>query len=232
MGVPDEFMFRFSIPVINKMWGNSKPFFVTLMTNSDHEPYILPDGVGFIPRNKEMNKQMTEFADWSLSRFMQYASAQPWYNQTVFAFVADHGCLIGSNIYDISLPYHHIPFMIYTPGIEPKIFDKLGTQVDVPATLTSLLGISFVNNTFGIDLLNDERQAVVFSSDNTLACMNDSLLYIYNRELPDRLYYYRKKDVKDYSQAYPEIAEQLKKNAFSWLQTSQWMIENRKTRIN
>jgi phosphoglycerol transferase MdoB-like AlkP superfamily enzyme len=230
MGVSDEFMFRFSIPVINKMWENGKPFFVTLMTSSDHEPYILPDDTGFTPRNREINKQMTEFADWSLSRFMQYASAQPWYRQTVFAFVADHGCLIGQSLYDISLSYHHIPFIIHTPGMEPRVFDKLGTQVDIPATLASLLGISFVNNTFGIDLLNQDRQAVVFSTDNTLACMNDSLLYIYNRELPDKLHFYRKKDINDYSRTYPEITGQLKKTAFSWLQTSQWMIENRKTR--
>ncbi|MDR3180806.1 MAG: sulfatase-like hydrolase/transferase, partial [Prevotellaceae bacterium] len=105
MGVPDEFMFRFSIPVLNEMAAHETPFFAVMMTASDHEPYVLPNDVGFEPRNNELPKQMTEFADWSLSRFMEYASQQPWYAHTVFAFIADHGCVIGNSLYDISLTY-------------------------------------------------------------------------------------------------------------------------------
>jgi phosphoglycerol transferase MdoB-like AlkP superfamily enzyme len=231
MGVPDEFMFRFSIPVLNELAGRGAPFFAAMMTASDHEPYVLPGEVGFTPRNKELPKQMTEFADWSLRRFMEYASRQSWYAHTVFAFIADHGSVIGNSLYDISLTYHHIPFMIYIPGLQSKEVATLGVQADVTPTLASLLGVDCINNTFGIDLLNDTRRHVVFSSDHTLACLSDSLLFLYNKDLPDKLYRYREKDVTNYFDTYPGVADEMKKVAFSWLQTSQWMIENRKTSV-
>lgn len=232
MGVPDEFMFRFSIPVINRMAQHGAPFFVAMMTASDHTPYVLPGDVGFTPRNRELPKQMTEYADWSLSRFMAYAAEQPWYARTVFAFIADHGCVIGNSVYDISLTYHHIPFMIYAPGLRPQEIATPGVQADVTPTLASLLGIDGVNNTLGIDLLNDTRRHVVFSSDHTLACLTDSLLFLYNKDLPDRLHRYRDADTTNYCNACPATRDELKKTAFSWLQTSQWMIENRKTGLD
>jgi phosphoglycerol transferase MdoB-like AlkP superfamily enzyme len=124
-----------------------------MVTASDHEPYVLPEDVGFVPRNKKLPKQMTEYADWSLRRFMEYASAQPWYAHTVFAFIADHGAVIGNTVYDISLTYHHIPFMIYVPGLRLEEVATLGVQADVTPTLASLLGISCINNTFGIGII-------------------------------------------------------------------------------
>jgi phosphoglycerol transferase MdoB-like AlkP superfamily enzyme len=231
MGVPDEFMFRFSIPILNEMSENDAPFFAAMMTASDHEPYVLPEGTGFTPRNRELPKQMTEYADWSLRRFMEYASGQSWYEHTVFAFIADHGCIIGNNLYDISLTYHHIPFMIYIPHLQPKEITTLGVQEDVSPTLASLLGVACINNTFGIDLLNETRRHVVFSSDHTLACLTDSLLFLYNKDLPDKLYRYRDRDVYNYSTDCPGVREEMKKFAFSWLQTSQWMIGHRKTSV-
>jgi phosphoglycerol transferase MdoB-like AlkP superfamily enzyme len=162
---------------------------------------------------------------------MEYASQQPWYAHTVFAFIADHGCVIGNSLYDISLTYHHIPFMIYVSGLQPKEVATLGVQADVTPTLASLLGIGCVNNTFGIDLLNDTRRQVVFSSDHTLACLSDSLLFLYNKNLPDKLHRYREKDATNYSETYPDIRDEMKKTAFSWLQVSQWMIDNRKTSV-
>jgi phosphoglycerol transferase MdoB-like AlkP superfamily enzyme len=231
MGVPDEFMFRFSIPVLSAMAERGAPFFAAMMTASDHEPYVLPDDVGFEPRNHELPKQMTEFADWSLRRFMQYASEQPWYERTVFAFTADHGGIIGRSVYDISLTYHHIPFMIYIPGRPPEEITTLGVQADVTPTLASLLGISCINNTFGIDLLHDARRYAVFSSDYTLACLSDSLLFLYNKDFPDKLYRYREKDAASYRDTFPALSDEMKAVAFSWLQTSQWMIENRKTSL-
>jgi phosphoglycerol transferase MdoB-like AlkP superfamily enzyme len=231
MGVTDEFMFRFSIPVLNEMAGHDAPFFAAMMTASDHTPYVLPDDVGFTPRHRELPKQMTEFADWSLGRFMEYASRQSWYARTVFAFIADHGCVIGNSLYDISLTYHHIPFVIYVPGLRPKEFATLGMQVDVTPTLASLLGINCINNTFGIDLLNDTRRHVVFSSDYTLACLTDSLLFLYNKDLPDKLYRYREKDATNCRDAHSGVSDEMKRLAFSWLQTSQWMIERRQTSV-
>jgi phosphoglycerol transferase MdoB-like AlkP superfamily enzyme len=43
LGVPDDYMFEFSMPLIDGLAAENKPFFVAYMTASDHGPYYLPD---------------------------------------------------------------------------------------------------------------------------------------------------------------------------------------------
>ncbi len=72
LGVPDDFMFEFSMPVIDKLYKENKPFFVAFMTASDHGPYYLPDY--FKPKNQNIKDQMVEYADWSLRKLVSLAS--------------------------------------------------------------------------------------------------------------------------------------------------------------
>ena len=69
LGVPDDYMFSFSIPIINKLANNKQPFFVTFMTASDHGPYYIPDY--FKPKTKNIKTQIVEYADWSLKEFIK-----------------------------------------------------------------------------------------------------------------------------------------------------------------
>lgn len=89
LGVPDDYMFRYSISVINKLHDNGRPFLVAFMTASNHGPYYLPDY--YKPRNKGLKDQMIGYSDWSLQQFIKMASKQSWYSNTLFVFVADHG---------------------------------------------------------------------------------------------------------------------------------------------
>jgi phosphoglycerol transferase MdoB-like AlkP superfamily enzyme len=41
-GVPEDFVFSFAIDRLNKI-DESQPFFATILTTSNHDPYILPD---------------------------------------------------------------------------------------------------------------------------------------------------------------------------------------------
>ena len=139
---------------------------------------------------------------------------------------------MGHNAYDIAFSNQHIPFLIFAPGYtQQKTIAKLGLQSDVFPTVTSLVLPRFVNNTFGIDLLKDERPYIVFSADDKLACMNDSLLYIYRENGPSSLYKYLHEDVADHSAAMPEQTRIMQHIAFSWLQASEWLIDHRKTAV-
>ncbi|XZF15574.1 LTA synthase family protein [Chitinophagaceae bacterium MMS25-I14] len=234
LGVPDEFMFRFAVPKLDKLASGGKPFFAAFMTASDHDPHIIPTDHGFVPRHKEETLQSIEYADWSLRKFIEYASAQPWYNNTVFVFVADHGAYWGDNAYDVAFSYHHVPFLVFAPGpggTTPHAYKQLGLQSDVFPTVASRLTEQFVNNTFGIDLLTQKHDYIVFSSDDKLTCMNDSLMYVYREEASPSLYKYRHNDLTDYSSKYQKDAAHMQQIAFSWLQTSQWMIKNRKAEV-
>lgn len=231
LGVPDEFMFRFSIPRLNVLAGKGKPFFAAFMTASDHDPIVIPENGGFQRRHQEDKKAIVAYADWSLQQFMKYAAQQSWYDNTIFVFVADHGSLLGTNAYDVAFSYHHIPFLIFAPGAtRPEAFPQPGLQTDVFATVASLVLPRFVNNTFSINLRKTSRPYAVFSADDKLACLNDSLLYIWRMQSDPGLYYYPANQTENRMALNPQLADSMQKIAFSWLQTSEWMLQQGKTR--
>lgn len=232
LGVPDEFMFRYSMNELNALAARGNPFFATFMTGSDHDPVVIPTETGFVRRNAEDEKAIVEYADWSLRKFLNYASAQSWFENTVFVFVADHGERMGHNAYDIVFSNHHIPFLIYAPGFtQGKSVAKLGLQSDVFPTVSSLLVPEFVNNTFGVNLLRESHPYIVFTADDKIACMDDSLLYIYRTGADGGLYQHRNGDTHDLSAQYPGKVKTMQHLAFSWLQTSEWMIANDRARL-
>ncbi len=227
LGVPDEFMFRFSIPLLNSIAAKKQPFFAAFMTGTDHGPYTIPTNSGYVPKHKDLPQQATHFADWSLRRFLQYAAAQPWYSNTLFVFIADHGALMGHNAYDVSFSYQHIPLVLFTPGYTaPKAFPVLGLQTDVPATVAGLVcRRPYLNNTLSTNLLQAQQKPyAIFSSDTRLACMSDSLLYIYRMEATQSLYRYRTEDLHDFYQEDSNTAWTMRRAAFAWLQASQWLL--------
>lgn len=231
LGVPDEFMFRFSIPRLNELAGKGKPFFAAFMTASDHDPIVIPENEGFQRRHQEDKKAIVAYADWSLQQFMKYAAQQSWYDNTIFVFVADHGSLLGTNAYDVAFSYHHIPFLIFAPGAtRPEAFPQPGLQTDVFATVASLVLPRFINNTFSINLRKASRPYAVFSADDKLACLNDSLLYIWRMQSDPGLYYYPENQTENRLSLNPQLADSMQKIAFSWLQTSEWMLQQGKTR--
>ncbi|MCX6278342.1 MAG: sulfatase-like hydrolase/transferase, partial [Bacteroidetes bacterium] len=89
LGVPDDFMFEFSIPILNQLYNTNKPFFASFMTASDHGPYYIPEY--FKPTKKGIKNQITEYADFALRKFIDLSSKQKWFKNTIFVFVADHG---------------------------------------------------------------------------------------------------------------------------------------------
>lgn len=163
--VPDDNMFEFSMRVIDGLSKENKPFFVAFMTASDHGPYYLPNY--FKPKNKDIKDQMTEYADWSLRKFINLASAKEWFSNTIFIFVADHGAPINA-VYDIPLDYHHTPLIFYAPGIikEAQTFDCMDGQIDIFPTIMGILNQSYINNTLGIDLLSGSRPYIFINHED------------------------------------------------------------------
>ncbi|NIS37814.1 sulfatase-like hydrolase/transferase, partial [Candidatus Saccharibacteria bacterium] len=57
---------------------------------------MIPNDIPFRPDSEEIKKQIVEYADWSIGRFMELARKQPWYDNTIFVFLADHGSYLSS----------------------------------------------------------------------------------------------------------------------------------------
>lgn len=229
LGIPDNRMFEYSIPILNKMSRNKKPFFATFMTTSNHKPYHIPRNIPFKPKFKKKSRKIVQYADWSIKEFMDMAAQQKWFKDTIFVFIADSGCYYKC-IYDMPLSFHHTPFIIYSPSIlkESKVFNQIGGQIDVFPTVMGLLNIPYVNNTLGIDLLKERRPYIFFCSDDKIGCLDDSYFLIIRSRKNESLYYYKNCDTRDLIKVKKELRHRMRTYLFTMLQITKWMITNRK----
>ncbi|MDL2315147.1 sulfatase-like hydrolase/transferase [Bacteroidales bacterium OttesenSCG-928-C19] len=224
LGVPDDYMFRFSI---DHLKNTSEPFFATFLTASNHQPFIIPSY--FTPRDGKMEDQIVEYSDWSLKQFFELVKQENWYENTIFVITGDHGSAKGDHLYDVSLAYHQVPLMIYEPGKEEaEINTNLGGQIDIFPTVMGLLGLEYRNNTFGVDIIAEERPYMFFSSDNSFECIDHEWYYVNRIGGHESLYRHIDKNGVDLIKSYPEIAEAMKRYAASMIQGTQYMIKKGK----
>ena len=228
-GLPDHRLFEHAVKHCTKV-SHHGPFLTTIMTCSDHVPNILPDGIPFTPRSKAMADKMTEYADWSIGHFMQRAAQQPWFDNTLFVFIADHGAA-SSTHYDIALSYHHVPMLFYCPQhIAPRRCDRLALQLDLYPTLMGMLPYPYYNNTFGLDLLQQRRQYAYFSSDDKISILDTTYLYVCQiAENIEHLFHYCDTTPGDQIALHRDKADAMRRRAFGLIQHSYNMLTDRTT---
>ena len=229
LGVPDHYLFEFSIPRINELYKSRKPFLAFYLTASDHVPYIIPAGIPFTPRRENKRERIVEYVDWSIGHFMDLASQQEWFENTLFVFIADHGANLDT-VYELPLSYFHTPLIFYSPAFIPgyKAAAKIGGQIDVFPTILGLLNIPYVNNSLGIDLSKEERSYIYFCGDDKLGCLGDDYFLVVRDGGGESLYDYKKRDPKNRIESNRETAGKMKEYLFSMMQTTRWLIKNRK----
>lgn len=221
-GVSDHFLFDYALNKINSQAATNKPFFATLLTISNHPPYIIPEW--FKPKTKEPETQIVEYADWAIGNFLNKARKQSWYNNTIFVILADHGKLVGKVSGELPESYNHIPLIIFGPGVQNKRVDKLANQVDIMPTLMSILGISYQYDGFGIDQTKDERPLVFYSADNQIVARTANRCYIYEPKT-NRAFCYNIKGNQLQQAKFTAEFEPLKQYVFAMIQTAQFMLK-------
>ncbi|WP_041066560.1 LTA synthase family protein [Thiolapillus brandeum] len=160
-GVSDQDMFDQALRELNRM-NQEKPFFAVLQTLSNHTPYALPDPlpVSRVTGFDGLNEHLTamRYADWALGRFFDEAKKQPWYQDTLFVLLGDHGFGVKKQLGQIDLLRFHIPMLMLAPGIQERFGKRIhtaATQVDViPTAVNLLLGKPFTHQCWGRDLLS------------------------------------------------------------------------------
>lgn len=177
-GVPDDFLFNYALNKINEKASKHQPFCAVLLTISNHPPYVIPKS--FTTKHSQPEDQIVEYADHAIANFISQSQHQPWWENTIFVLLGDHGKLVGTPQNEMPQSYNHIPFLIYGASIEPKIIDDLGGQIDVAPTLLSYLGLSHIQNNFGVNLNNEKREYIFYTSDRLIAARDSSHMYIYD----------------------------------------------------
>lgn len=163
-GMSDEDLYKFSIRSADQSFKSKTPFFQIVLTTSNHRPFTYPEGKIDIPSGSG-RKGAVKYADYSIGKFLEEAQTKPWFDSTIFVFVADHDAGVAGNT-EVNSQDYLIPLIFYAPkSIEPEKISKLGSQIDVGPTLLGLLNISHESFGFGYDLRKKDGLERAFISN-------------------------------------------------------------------
>ncbi len=177
-GVCDEDLFAKSIKEADRSFKEGKPFFNFIMTTSNHRPYTYPEGRIDIPSHTGRSGGV-KYTDYAISKFLNEAAKKPWFEKTLFVFVADHN---GGSAGKTELPLYRykIPLIIYAPKlITPRVVSKLSSQIDLAPTLFALMHWDYKSKFYGKDILSDDfTQRALIGNYQKLGLYQDETLTI------------------------------------------------------
>lgn len=178
-GVCDEDLFRRVIREANASHAAGKPFFSMVMTTSNHRPFTYPDGRIDIPSKTGRNGGV-KYADYAIGRLVAEARRQPWFDDTIFVFVADH-CAGSAGKTEVPVKKYEIPLLVYAPKhIRPARFDGIMSQIDVAPTVLGLMNMSYDTDFLGHDALKDSGNSprAFISTYQKLAYLTEDRLLV------------------------------------------------------
>lgn len=152
-GMSDEDLYRQVLKQADTAHKRGSPFFLHIMTTSNHRPYTYPEGKIDLPSGSGRDGAV-KYTDYALRQFIGDARRRPWFDDTVFVILADHTANAAGKR-ALPVTRYHIPLWIYSPRhVQPAIIHRLASQIDVAPTLLGLLNMQYRSKAFGKDLLN------------------------------------------------------------------------------
>ncbi len=178
-----------------------KPFYAILQTLSNHTPYPIPATlpVERVTGNGSFDEHLTamRYSDWALGRFFEQVRREPFFDETLFVIVGDHGFASGEQLTEMNLARFNVPLLLIAPGIRQRFGerrDTVGSQVDIVPTIMGRLGGTTRHQCWGRDLLalpeRDRGFAVIkpSGSEQIVALIEDDRILIDTRDNAPKQY--------------------------------------------
>ena len=140
-----------------KMSDFKQPFMTAVFTASSHHPFVVPEQYkDTFPEGPLIIHKCIRYTDHSLRKFFEFASKQPWYQNTLFVLTADHSNLTDHTYYQTDLGRFSVPILFFDPSGETTIGiqDAIAQQIDIMPTLLGMLHYDQPYVSFGCDLLH------------------------------------------------------------------------------
>ncbi|MBD5347994.1 MAG: LTA synthase family protein [Bacteroides sp.] len=142
----------------NQLGIDGKPFLLTFITYSGHNPFKLPDNmkdkglqqaVSGFPERLADYILMAHYTDSQLHTLIDYLQSRPDADQTLIVITGDHEGLAGdrdamcraTKEYNLVSPEQFTPFIVLNSPVGGRINEVIG-QVDLYPTLLDLLGLN------------------------------------------------------------------------------------------
>ncbi|MFN8277813.1 MAG: LTA synthase family protein [Chitinophagales bacterium] len=143
LGVHDEHTFS----VFHQELGSlQEPFLAALFTQSTHSEYDIPRATVHLPWANQQNGYVNAliYADSCLGDFFRKAKQTPWYRNTIFLLIADHGHPDPWNNNFKTKEMHHIPCMLIGGALDSgwrgQKISEVVSQEDWPGTIMQMCG--------------------------------------------------------------------------------------------
>lgn len=202
-GVSDQDMFDRGAEELAKNYGK-KPFYALLQSLSNHTPYALPTNLPVEPVTGQgrLDEHLTamRYSDWALGQFFEKARKEPYFKETLFVIVGDHGFGNNQQVTELDLSRFNVPLLLIAPGIQEKfgaVNHTVGTQIDIVPTIMGRLGGETLHQCWGRDLLNlpegDQGFGMIkpSGSEQTVGLVTRDRILIESKDMSPRMYRYQ-----------------------------------------
>lgn len=146
-----------------------QPFLTTVFTASSHHPFKIPTRYeGHFPQGTIPLHQCVAYTDFALRRFFEYASQQPWFDNTLFVLTADHTNQLTTPEYRNTRGLFAVPIAFYSPArLAPDVRSQSAvSQIDIMPSVLNFLGYDKPYFAFGEDCLTQPKKhpwAVIYN---------------------------------------------------------------------
>ena len=155
-GIWDEPFFQYFNTTISK---KKQPFLATLFSVSSHEPYQIPEKYeGKFPKGDVNIHQCIGYTDYALKQFFKAAKKEPWFNNTIFVLVGDHGNTIFYDEYKKEVNKNKVAMLIYKPNSKfVGEYKDYAQQIDLYPTILDMVGYDKPFRSWGRSLVGDSK---------------------------------------------------------------------------
>ncbi len=249
-GISDRNLFKEADAVLGK---ESKPFFAIIQTAHNHRPFMLPPDekeftcpiVDIDTLNKYGFDSQAEFeafsyTDFCFKQFIEAAKKQPYFNNTIFIFIGDHGvegeagAMYPKAWTSQRLSDEHVPLLYYAPALlEPARHSYTVSQVDLLPTLAGMLHQTYSNAGIGRDVINQQdllhAAFIIHHDEANIGMVTDDYYYIKNLNISKEDLVPVKDNLPPLSPAQADsIKKKLSQLASAIYETGKWMLVNNK----
>lgn len=190
-GIWDEPFLQFTADEIGRL---PQPFVAAVLTLSTHTPYNIPEKYRTLfPQKDDPMLHCIQYLDLSLRNFFEQIKKEPWFNNTLFIFSADHTAHGLFEATTSPIDFYAIPIVFYKPDNSLKgVSSKTANQIDILPTALHLLNFPGKYFALGNNLLDNSCPDFSINFKAGIYQYFDSLhCYQFNGRRPVGLFYFQ-----------------------------------------